>query len=185
MRPVIAAAVLVSAAAAPAAEAPEGEMAFGGQRKLGVAMNVGFYKSMGLGVRVGHPRWGVELSGGWSPLLIAWANPGEVPGIRFVGGYQLDLDLSVFVAEVGPQASVAATPGYRFNTELGHGIGVGGYAELSFSAGFALRAILGLQIYPSGDDRIRGRDDVPDDAEFGFPGPQLQGGIGLALLLYP
>jgi hypothetical protein len=172
-------AVVIVMLAAPSAHADD--------RKLfGIEGTLGVYQGIGAGVRIGDASVGVHITGAWQPLIISEKTaPGETPSLDFYSTWQVNADLYVLFSEPTPRSAIGATVGYKGNTDLGHGGGIGFYAEIDAHQAVSYFLIGGLYLFPRGESRLRDRENVPSAVEFNFPGPGLSWGINLGIVLSP
>lgn len=158
-----------------------------GQRNVGVLVTLGSYTGFGGGVQLGTPALGVRASAGWVPLLIAVAGPDEEPEPKFYSGYQLAGDAYARAVESRQGANVGVSLGYRYHSLLGSGAALGGYG--TFGLNKALDGFVqgGLVWFFSGEDELREKkaDDLPEEVEFGWPGPAFNYLISIGILLFP
>ncbi len=158
---------------------------FGGQRHLGFGPTLGVWSGAGGIVGGGGEHVKAWLSGGYSPALI-FANARSADrALRFnyYSAYQINADLVVRLLD-RPRADVGLLIGYKFNSVLGHGGGVGLAVLYDLSRHIGLHISGGLALFPSAKNRL--------DREYGYPAdrdpsltPALQGGMNLGLLYYP
>jgi hypothetical protein len=154
------------------------------QSNFAVGAVGGLYQANGVMLLAGAPEIAVVAGAGYAPALVFTVDENEgLDEFHFVHGFQIDADLAIRL--IGGVTEVGAEPGYRFNTALGHGFAVGGYAQRRLTDELALRASYGFLIYPDAHDSVRETDQVPDDARLSGVGPILQGGLAIALLVYP
>jgi hypothetical protein len=157
-----------------------------GQRSFAFGPTAGFYHTNGLEILLGTRDIAVVGAGGYTPLLIFWQDRDNLDGhLDFVSSFQVDADLAIRIFDSG-KTMLGAQPGYRFNSALGHGFGIGGYAARDFSDLVQARVTYGLVVFPDGSNQLLKRDDYDaDQVDFGLVGPLLQGGLSLSLMFYP
>ncbi len=179
--------VFLFAGAARAGDEPPAKPRFDtSQRNLGFFADIGAYSGFGGGVRAGTRTAGVEGSYGWLPILIALQNtPADSPHFEFFSTGQANAAVYWLFFKPGPRADAGLTLGWKYDTLLGHGAGVGGYAQVDLTRALALHVYGGLSIYPRGEPRLRDTAAIPDDAGFAFPSPNFQLGAGGGLVLFP
>ncbi len=165
---------------------PDAEPGMGDQRFFGLAANIGLFQGFGGGVRVGSTGFGIAASGAWLPVIISVQRSAEdPPEFEFYSSGQVNGDLYVRFAEAGPQTEIGGQGGYRYNTLLGHGGALGGYANIDLGPSLVGQVAGGILIFPDGEKRVLREADLPDGAYFNFPGPSFQIGVSLGLLLFP
>jgi hypothetical protein len=148
----------------------------GGQRNFAFGAQLGAYVPSGLSLQLGSPDVALGLSGGFMPIIF-----NEKPNsIGFLVSGEAEGALLIRLANVAGTTPMGLRLGYRYNTVLGHGIGLGGYAERRLTKVVALVGSYGLTIYPNAFDGIRDEGHDP----FGAAGV-IGGGLSVGLLFYP
>jgi hypothetical protein len=167
----------------PSGPTPLGSRA-GDRGPLAFLLHIGLYSGFGGGVALGTADAGVRASVGWTPLLTVLMS-GSDSELHFYGGLQISPDLYASLFSPRPTTRVGVQGGYRYNTLLGHGAALGGYAQ--FAVGGALDALLsaGLVVYPDGEDRLMRDEHLPAGTSFSFPGPTVNLGVSLGLVFFP
>lgn len=172
-------------AAEPAAESSE---VVPGQRNLGVGLTAGVFNGFGALLRLGTPDFGVEATGGWLPVIVATEQVDqqgdEELALDFMSSYQVGAHGYVTVLRPSEKATIGLLGGYKYNGVLGHGGTLGAFFLLELSETFVLHGAGGPVYYPDGEDRVRDELDLPEAADFGFPGPVFQSGVNLSIVAY-
>jgi hypothetical protein len=182
-------ALVVTGAAARAAGDPAASPVdttvrpFGGQRHFGLGPAIGLHSGMGGLLTIEAKPLGLVVSGGYMPLLVG-GNEGEQrkAKIDYYGSAQLNADLLIGPIYEGVKVDIDVLGGYRYNTVLGHGAGLG--LRLSLDVSRALRVAFHVtpNVFPKAADRLDARGYPPErDALF----PWFQGGVGVAAVFYP
>jgi len=162
-----------------------------GQRYLGLGASGLVYAGFGGTVTLGIRNVFLSAGIGWQPILIIVQNMTDASmDIKFFSTSQIDADLMAIVAHPEPRLGIGFTGGYRKNSLLGHGVALGAALTYELSRHLRVLGMAGLMVFPRGEDNIEDHLDVCDgmafcDYEFGFPGPNLQDGLGGALVYYP
>jgi len=156
-----------------------------GQRNIGALLSIGSYTGFGAGVQAGSPQLGVRAAAGWVPLLMALYHSEQDPEIEFYSGFQFAGDAYARAVEARNGANIGVSLGYRYHTLLGSGVALGAYG--TFRVNETLDGFVqgGLVWFFAGEDELREKQSVPEDAEFGWPGPSFNYVISLGLLLFP
>lgn len=150
------------------------------RRLFSIEATLGLYDGFGGGIRFGNERVGAHLIAGWQPLLVAATNELDFE-FYFFSSAQLNADLYLmfnptrrFVAGV--------TAGYKFNTVLGHGGGLGFYGEINPRRKLSFFIMAGFWLFPRGEQLLRQSETFPANTEFSFPGPgfNLGGNFGIS-----
>src|SRR5579872_6700721 len=100
---------------------------FGAQRTLGLGPVLGI-DGTGATATGQLDVVGLWITGGYAPLLVS-GNKNDTlktPTYDFYSSAQLDLDVSLLVLRPTPKLDAELLLGYRYNSVLAHGIGVGG-----------------------------------------------------------
>jgi hypothetical protein len=176
----------VSATAEPKHAAPENgtsaavdsedPLTKGGQRNFAVGAQVGWYQASGMTLQLGTPDIALSMSGGFQPIIF-----NERPNsLGLMTSAEADVDGLIRIADVSGTTPLGLRLGYRYNTVVGHGLGIGGYAERRMTKVIAISGSYGITIFPRAFDRLehRGRDP------FGIAGV-IGGGLSIGLLFYP
>jgi hypothetical protein len=168
----------------PSSAPPPPTRHFGGQRILGVGPTLGFYDGLGALMVIGGDPVGAVVSGGYAPVLI-FGNQRLNKSITFdyYTSGQLNLDLLVAPWHVGKRTDLGIVAGYKYNSVLAHGFGVGFAAFVDLSATLALSAGVGFAGFPGAEDHLRQNQGYPTDRDPAIP--WFQGGVQIALLVYP
>lgn len=156
---------------------------FGGQRHFGLGPALGFYSGMGGLVTLEAKPLGLVVSGGYMPVLV-FGNEGEQRKFKanYYGSAQLNADLLIGPIFESAKVDIDLLGGYRYNTVLGHGVGLG--LRLSLDVSRVVRVVLHWtpNVFPGAADRLGERGYPPTrDANL----PWLQGGLGVAAVFYP
>jgi hypothetical protein len=153
-----------------------------GQRVISFGPTAGFFNGFGGGLRIGSGL-GLEAFGGWLPLLITIKEEGKPADFDFNNTLMFSAHAYVVALEPTRRSSIGLLAGYKYNGLLEHGGTVGGFAVLDLNRSLALHLAGGAIYFPDGEDAIRAKQDIPDDATFSLPGPGLQFGANVGLLL--
>lgn len=156
---------------------------FGGQRAVGLGPAVGFYSGVGGVASVGAESVGLVVAGGYMPVMI-FGNEGVTRAMTFdyYDSAQLNLDLWVGPIFSGRKVDIDLLCGYRYNTVLGNGAGLGLRFGLDVSEMLRLEFHWTPHIFPSALERLHDRGYSSDrDAAL----PWFQGGVGAAAVFYP
>jgi hypothetical protein len=164
---------------ASADEAPH----FGAQRTLGLGPVLGF---QGMGATVGARLdvVGLWVSGGYAPILVLGNKRDSLRSATFdfYSSAQVNADVSIMVYHPKPTVEVGLVLGYRYNTLLAHGVGVGAIATLDFGPSLAGFAVIEPEIFPDAQSQLTSAG-YPNDRDAVLP--MLQGGTSIGLLFYP
>ncbi len=161
-----------------------------GQRYVGFGPRIGVFWGFGAGVRAGHPYVGVDIAGGWQPILVfidkQTIGSSSSSSIEVEGAHTGQFSGNVYVT-FNPKSRFMAglTAGYRYNSVLSHGLGLGFDGVLNMTRVLAMQFNAGILIFPDGSDRFAAELGLPKNTDFGFPSPTAQVGIGVGLLIYP
>ncbi len=147
---------------------------------FGLLLQIGPFSGFGGGVQVGTLDFGLRAAAGWTPVLLAVT--GTTTDLKFYGGGQISPDLYVRLVSPRETTHIGAQGGYRYNSLLGHGLAVGGYAQFGVSPAIDCLISAGLVIYPDGENHIKKEESALAGAQFAFPGPSVNFGISVGLL---
>ncbi len=179
----IAAVCAVASVSTRTASADEPLPHFGAQRTLGIGPVVGI---PGAGAIVGAQLdvVGLWVSGGYSPILVFGNKKDTLRSVTFdfFSSAQVNADVSIMVYHPKPTVEVGLVLGYRYNTVLTHGIGIGGIAILDISPWLAGFALVEPEIFPDAQSQLTNAG-YPSDRDAVLP--FLQGGTSIGLLFYP
>jgi hypothetical protein len=156
---------------------------FGAQRTLGLGPVLGI---QGTGATVGAQLdlVGLWLTGGYAPILVFGNKHDALRSLTFdfYSSGQVNADVSIMVYHPKPTVDVGLLLGYRYNTVLAHGIGIGGIAILDFSRSLAGFVLVEPEIFPNAQSQLTSAG-YPSDRDAAIP--VLQGGTSIGLLFYP
>lgn len=158
-----------------------------GQRSpaLGIAADIGFYNGVGAGGQVTAGMLGLRATAGWNLVLVTAGDEAEVDSIHAFSTGQLNADLLLLPIQPRPGVQLGAALGYKYNTLLGHGVGLAFDAQLARSRSLSWHLIGGVAYYPSGDERVRDREDL-SGSDLNFPfGSGLQSGASFGITFHP
>ena len=175
----------VSSAAAAATAEDSDATAPPGQRRFGVGATAGVYAGTGI------------TMGGGGRLLKGWFSAGYIPVLVFANArtndhamrfnyytsYQINEDLALHLLTL-PRVELALIIGYKYNTVLRHGggIGVGGAYALGRRVGLQMSA--GVALFPHAKDHLDHDQGYPVDRVPALT-PALQGGVNVGLVFFP
>jgi len=124
---------------------------------------------------------GVRMSVGYLPqLFIIDEDPEdeEFPRFEVAGTVQLNFDAFYMFGSSEKGASLS----YRYNSLLGHGVGVAYRSNLELS-GARFELTVPVIFYPSGSERVREHYGIAESARVNFPfGAGIDYGVGVAWL---
>lgn len=142
----------------------------------------GWTEGLAAGAQVDLGRFAVRPSVGYLPVfaVLETSDPGEQPDIELLHSYQVNADALWYFASLSSGTRIGAGAGYRYNSVLGHGGSLGGYAEVAVASSVDLLGELTLMLFPQArerlEDELDGGEHVPVNAIVG-----LQFGLGLGL----
>lgn len=167
-----------SVIASAQAEAPKRDpLTLGGQANFALGVQAGFYQATGAALQLGTSDVALGVSGGFVPVFY---NEGPSAKIAVLPSFQGDSDLLVRLWTIQGTTPLGLRAGYRFNSVLGHGFGVGGYAERRLTKVVALSASYGLTFFPQAIDRLEEEGHNPRSI-----GGMIGGGLSVGILFYP
>ena len=82
-------------------------------------------------------------------------------------------------------SDIGAQLGYRYNSLLGHGVAVGGYAQIQLNRALDLNLSLGFLVFPDGEDKLKQDQNLPSSTSFSFPGPKVNFALSVGLAFFP
>lgn len=156
-----------------------------GQRNIGVLLAIGSYTGFGAGVQAGSPALGVQATAGWVPLLVVLEAPEHAPELEFYSGYQVGGDAYVRALQGKRDTAIGVSLGYRYHSLMGSGMALGGYGTFRVNEWLDGFGQCGLVWFVAGEDELRAKKSLPEDVEFGWPGPSINYVISVGLLLFP
>jgi hypothetical protein len=157
------------------------------QRSFAVLANVGLIDGFGLGARIGLPRIGLDLSGGYHPILATYSQDTEhPPKYKVLSALQANATAYFGLYRIGPHADIGFAVGYKYDTVLKHGVGAAFYTQYDIAEHWSLHLFVGPVIYPKANKGIREKAGwPPDQGSVGSGLSALQGGFGLSLAFFP
>jgi hypothetical protein len=160
-----------------------------GPRHFGVQRTVGFGPAIGLGgsgamAGAQLAPVGVWVSGGYAPLLV-FGNKRDADRTVTFDGYhsaEINADVSVFFLTPSKRIDAGLIAGYRYNSVLSHGVGLG--VAMTYDLSPALAVFLSVEdgIFPSANDQLLAAG-YPRDRDAALP--WLQGGANVGLMIFP
>ncbi len=165
-------------------EEEDGEPHGGTQRNFGFGPRLGGLWAFGVGARAGHPYFGVDVSGGWQPMLPTVTPVGSDEGeMEFYHSWQLSM-LGYVAFNPDSTFVAGATTGYSYNSIVGRGFVLAFEGIVSFSDNLGFQFHVGGGYYPDGEDRMREKKNIPAGSELGST-PDFQTALGVGLIIYP
>jgi hypothetical protein len=156
------------------------------QRGLAVFAALGLIDGLGAGVRVGTPRIGLDLSGGYLPILATYSQDTEhKPKYEVLSSFQANATAYFGLYRTGPRTDIGISAGYKYDTVLRHGVCAAFYMQYDVGEHWALHIFAGPAIFPKADDGIRDKAHWPAEGSVGSGLSWLQGGFGLSLAYFP
>jgi len=132
------------------------------QRSYGVFASALFLYGLGLGAHVGTPRLGLEVGGGFRPVIATYTPPsGDNSKVKLLGAWQVAAVAYVGLYRLGPRTDFGLLAGYGFNTVTLHAAGPGLYLQYDLSSKFALQLETLFAYAPEADRRIREKWSLP------------------------
>ena len=124
---------------------------------------------------------GVRMSVGYLPqLFIIDEDPGDEEFPRFEVASTLQLNFDAFY--MFGSSEKGASLSYRYNSLLGHGVGVAYRSNFELS-GARFELTVPVIFYPSGSERVREHYGIAESARVNFPfGAGIDYGVGVAWL---
>jgi hypothetical protein len=155
------------------------------RRQFGLMAVAMPYDGFGLGVRALGPRVGLDLSFGYRPIFATHGtDPDEFPRLALLEGYQLNAALYVGLYRPNPRTDLGFALGYKYNTLVRHGVGAAFYLQRELAEHFAFLLFVGPAVFPRAEREIREKTGWADGSvSSGIS--WHQGGLGVALVLYP
>jgi hypothetical protein len=149
------------------------------------------FTGIGATVQLGTPEVGIRLAGGWAPMVLAVTERSTIgrgttddgPKLKAYSGGLVAPDLYVRVARTRT-AAIGLQGGYRYSTLLGSGGAGGVYVQAPIGRSVDVLLAGGLMIFPDGEHRLTEKKHLVNP-DFGFPGPNVNLGLSLGLLLFP
>jgi hypothetical protein len=145
---------------------------------VGLVAALGLHTGAALGARVGLGDVGLEVLGGYQPLIAI-----TQPSIELGSSAQLATELYVTPWHPRPSSAIGLKAGYRYNTLLEHGFSVAITYLASLSETLAVEGLAGASIFPGSESRLRRRLGVSEDIIYGSSAQYYE--YGLELIWYP
>jgi hypothetical protein len=155
---------------------------------LSLVLMAGNADGLAVGGQADLGRVAARASFGYFPLLLSLTDPvasqqADPPRYEFFHTYQANADAMLFPVAASPTSRLGLDLGYRYNSELGHGVAFGGQGEFDLWPSASVLAMIMFSVFPDGPERMRAKLGEPDK-ELNFPfGAGLMGGLGLGLKL--
>ena len=152
---------------------------------LSLLLTAGGYEAFGGGLGFGSRDMGIRGTGGWAPVIIGLDNGSGGTDIKFYNGFQAGGDGYLRIWSPQPTSDIGAQVGYRYNSQLGHGLAAGGYFQLALNRSLDLNVSFGLLVFPDGEDKLKQEQNLPPSTTFSFPGPKVNVALSAALVFWP
>jgi hypothetical protein len=172
-------------AAATPVDAPPEER-YKTQRGFAILAAGGMLEGFGLGARVGTPRIGLDLSGGYLPVLATYSRDSQhSPKFKVLSSLQANATVVFGLCRPGRRTDMGVAIGYRYNDVLKHGFSAAFYLQYDIAEHWALNVFAGPAIFPKAENGIRKEAGWPAEGSVGSGMSWNQGGLGLQLAFYP
>ena len=155
------------------------------QRRFGFGPTIGFLSGNGLTVGGGGDLVRGWFTGGFMPIVV-FANartPDRAGRVNYYNSLQINEDLAFHLFD-RPRVEGALLAGYKYNTVLGHGGGLGLSFLYDLGRRVELQFTAALAVFPAAKDRLDRDHGYPSDRVPALP-PAIQGGANLALVFFP
>lgn len=155
------------------------------QRRFGFGPTVGFWSGTGLTMGGGGDIVRGWFTGGFVPVFV-FANartPDRAPRFNYYSSLQINEDLAFHLFR-RPRLEGSLVIGYKYNTVLGHGGGLGASVLYDLGARVGLLIGAGFGVFPWAKDRLVDDHAYPNDRDTAFP-PAIQGGGNIGLVFFP
>jgi hypothetical protein len=168
---------------APATAKPKKDPSRSGVSPVLLAGNA---DGLAAGVQLDLAQFALRSSLGYFPLVVSVTDPittdtPDPPRYEFFNTYQVNAEAILFFMTPSATSRLGADLGYRYNSELGHGVAFGGQGEFDLWASTSVLAMLTFSVFPNGTDRILKKLNETDK-QLNFPfGAGFNGGLGLGL----
>lgn len=146
---------------------------------VGLVGALGLHTGAALGARFGLGDVGLEVLGGYQPLIAIT----RTSHIELGSSAQLATELYVTPWHPRPSSAIGLKGGYRYNTVLEHGFSVAITYLASLSERLAVEGLAGASIFPSSESRLRRELGVSGDITYGSSAQYYE--YGLELIWYP
>lgn len=155
-------------------------------RPFGLVAQFGGYSGAVAGIQGGWKTFGGRLTGGWNPVLVVLEDKNsDESKLNFYASGHLNLDLLVMPFTFAGRSRVGGSVGYKFDSTLGHGLGVAFEAQVALDPKWAMLFTAGASFYPDGENKLREDRNIEDRYEFEFPSPIAQIGIAIGMAFFP
>lgn len=155
-------------------------------RPFGLVAQFGGYSGVVAGVQGAWKVFGGRLTGGWNPVLVVLDDKNtDESKLNFYASGHLNLDLLVVPFTFAGRSRVGGSVGYKFDSTLGHGLGVAFEAQVALDPKWAMLFTAGASFYPDGENKLREDRNIEDRFEFGFPSPIAQIGLAIGMAFFP
>lgn len=143
------------------------------------------YDGFGLGVRALGPRFGLDLSAAYHPILATLSTEaGKVPKIALLSSYQINAAFYLGLYRPNVRTDLGLTVGYKYNTLVQHGVAAAFYLQRELSDHFAFQFFVGPAVFPRAEREIRKEKGwVKGSVSSGLA--WQQGGVGISFTFYP
>ena len=152
-------------------------------RGLSLLLSAGPYYGFGSGLGFGTRDVGVRGLIGWSPVIVAIENPSSE--LKLYSSVMVGPDLYFRLLKPRTATDLGGLVGYRYDSLLGHGVAVGGYAQVELSQILDVNVSVGFLFFPDGEDKLRQEENLSSSTTFSFPGPKVNFGINVGLAFFP
>jgi hypothetical protein len=155
------------------------------QRNFALFAAGGSYHGLGLGIRTGWARVGLDTSFAFFPILATYSpNPETFPDFELLLTFQATGSIYVGLYRPDPRTTLGISFGYKYNSLLRHGATVAFYLQRELSAHWTLQGFVGPAIFPDAEDQIRQKMDWRGGSVLSGMAWH-QAGLGASLAFFP
>jgi hypothetical protein len=168
------------------ADEPEPRVDHGASElSVGIVGALGMHTGAAAGVRLGLDDFGLELLGGYQPLLAFSDDGSRQVDIDFASSAQLSAELTFMPWHPKQGSAIGLKGGYRYNSVLEHGFAVAMAFMVDLGEAVALEVCAGGAFFPGQEQTLREELDVPPENDLAYSSYAQFFELGFELIFYP
>ncbi|MGD8861438.1 MAG: hypothetical protein PVI30_15625 [Myxococcales bacterium] len=150
---------------------PESEPSVGhaaSEVDVGLVAALGLHTGAAAGVRLAHGDFGLEVVGGYQPLLAFSDDGSREMDVDLGSSAQLGAELTFMPWRPKKSSAIGLKGGYRYNSVLEHGFAAALAFMVDLGESVALQVCAGGSFFPGQEQTLRDELNVPEENDLAY-----------------